>query len=191
MKSRKLSAIFRGAGRSPWIVSVVVVSAAVPILFGTVRAAIPNGNTITGCYALSGGGLRVIDHPGTPDCRADEHLLQWSVTGPAGPTGPTGPTGATGATGATGPAGADGVSGYVVPPPVTKAIPKLTQDAVEVICPGATKPLGGGFSLEDPQYLDAYASYPDGSKWVVGVRNSANSGNPLDAKAWAVCALVS
>jgi hypothetical protein len=85
-------------------------------LAGVAYATIPNDATIHGCYARSGGSLRVIDASVT-NCKSGETSLDWNVQGPTGPTGPTGPQGATGATGPQGttgpqgPAGAQGAQG--------------------------------------------------------------------------------
>jgi Collagen triple helix repeat (20 copies) len=89
---------------------------------GVVYATIPSGNVVYGCYAKSGGALRVIDSSVT-GCKAGETALAWNVQGPVGPVGPKGdkgdpgpvgpqgPAGPIGATGATGPAGPAGASG--------------------------------------------------------------------------------
>ena len=80
-------------------------------------ATIPDSSgTIHGCYAKSGGSLRVIDATVT-GCKSGETSLDWNVQGqpgpqgPEGPAGPQGPTGPQGAIGATGPAGPEGPAG--------------------------------------------------------------------------------
>ena len=51
-------------------------------------ATIPDsGGTIHGCYAKSGGSLRVID-AGVTNCKSTETSLDWNVQGQQGPQGP-------------------------------------------------------------------------------------------------------
>ncbi|MFZ1881412.1 MAG: collagen-like protein [Gaiellaceae bacterium] len=79
-------------------------------LAGVAYATIPNDGTIHGCYARSGGSLRVIDASVT-NCKSTETSLDWNVQGPTGPTGATGPQGAPGATGPQGAPGPQGPAG--------------------------------------------------------------------------------
>ena len=61
---------------------------------GVAVAAIPGPNgTVTGCYARSGGQLRVIDAEAGRVCTRQENTLTWSQRGPIGPTGPAGAAG--------------------------------------------------------------------------------------------------
>ena len=54
---------------------------------GVAYATIPGSDgVIRGCYAKSGGTLRVIDASVT-NCKASETALNWNVGGPAGPPG--------------------------------------------------------------------------------------------------------
>jgi len=69
---------------------------------------------IHGCYAKSGGTLRVID-AGVTSCKSSETSLDWNVQGPAGPAGPEGPAGAVGPAGPQGPAGPGGPQGATGP----------------------------------------------------------------------------
>lgn len=76
---------------------------------------------ITGCVAVNGGVLRVVESP--QSCAAAERAITWDregKVGPAGSAGPVGPAGRDGrdgkdgrdgATGALGPAGRDGKDG--------------------------------------------------------------------------------
>jgi hypothetical protein len=60
---------------------------------GIAYAQIPDpSGVIHGCYAKSGGALRVIDNSVT-NCKSTETSLNWNQTGPAGPAGPAGPQG--------------------------------------------------------------------------------------------------
>jgi len=89
----------------------VVATGALLVAGGIAYATIPDGNgTIHGCYAKSGGSLRVID-AGVTNCKSTETSLNWNVQGQPGPQGPVGPTGPTGATGPQGPQGVQGSQG--------------------------------------------------------------------------------
>jgi collagen triple helix repeat protein len=103
---------------------------------GVAYATIPDGTgLIHGCYAKSGGALRVIDGSVT-NCKTGETSLNWNqagqpgppgvqgpkgdkgdpgLQGPKGDTGPAGPQGARGDTGATGPQGPQGDTGATGP----------------------------------------------------------------------------
>lgn len=75
---------------------VGVVAAAVLLAGGIAYATIPDGNgVIHGCYAKSGGSLRVID-AGVTNCKSTETSLDWNVQGQQGPQGPAGPQGPSG-----------------------------------------------------------------------------------------------
>ncbi|MDX6684838.1 MAG: hypothetical protein QOF86_966 [Baekduia sp.] len=95
-------------------------------------ATIPSADgTIHGCYATSGGGLRVV--AAGHACTKHEKTLAWNEKGPAGargatgatgaagpqgtagPQGPAGPEGPAGAAGSQGPAGSDGAAGATGP----------------------------------------------------------------------------
>jgi len=87
---------------------------------GIAYATIPNDGVIHGCYAKSGGSLRVIDANVT-NCKASETSLNWNTQGPTGergsigPVGPTGPAGPQGSQGPAGERGATGPAGAVGP----------------------------------------------------------------------------
>lgn len=74
------------------------------------HADIPHNGIVTGCYAKSGGTVRVIDSTVT-NCSSKEVRLDWYVQGVPGPQGPIGPAGPIGPMGQPGPAGAPGASG--------------------------------------------------------------------------------
>src|SRR3954447_26446105 len=88
---------------------------------GGAYATIPSSDgSIHGCYAKSGGALRVVDASVT-GCKSGETSLNWNAAGapgpagPAGPAGPVGPAGGLGPVGPVGPAGAAGADGHVGP----------------------------------------------------------------------------
>jgi hypothetical protein len=73
-------------------------------------ATIPDSSgVIHGCYAKSGGALRVIDASVT-NCKSGETALPWNASGPAGPSGPGGASGPSGPSGASGPSGPAGTT---------------------------------------------------------------------------------
>lgn len=85
-----------------WLLATV---AAVGVA-GTAYATIPGGDgVIHGCYAKSGGALRVIDASVT-NCKSGETSLDWTQRGIPGPAGPQGQKGEPGEPGPPGPAGA-------------------------------------------------------------------------------------
>jgi hypothetical protein len=103
------------------LVSIAGGGIAALLMAGIAYATIPDGGgAIHGCYARSGGSLRVIDASVT-NCKSGETSLDWSVRGPqglqgpAGATGPQGPAGQQGAQGSAGPQGPQGATGPAGP----------------------------------------------------------------------------
>jgi len=91
--------------------TVLVLTAGALLLGGGIAyASIPNSGAIHGCYAKSGGALRVID-AGVTNCAKTETSLNWNNGGPQGPAGPSGPQGPQGTTGPQGPQGPTGPQG--------------------------------------------------------------------------------
>src|SRR4051812_22888961 len=89
-------------------VVLVAVVAAIAVGTGVATGAIPGGEgTITGCYKVKGGAVRVIDAESGATCSSDEVKLSWSQKGPAGPAGAAGPKGDKGDPGPAGSAGCD------------------------------------------------------------------------------------
>jgi hypothetical protein len=74
---------------------VPAVLAMLALSAGLVTASIPNSLTgvISGCYAKSGGTLRVIDAQAGETCKKGELSVWWNQTGPPGPTGAPGEQG--------------------------------------------------------------------------------------------------
>jgi Collagen triple helix repeat (20 copies) len=96
-------------------VVLAVVAAVLAAAAGVAYAQIPDGGgVIHGCYAKSGGALRVIDGSVT-NCKSTETSLNWNQMGPQGPVGPQGPMGPTGPTGPAGPTGPQGPKGDTGP----------------------------------------------------------------------------
>ncbi|HXE94540.1 MAG TPA: hypothetical protein VN544_12130 [Gaiellaceae bacterium] len=104
-------------GRRRIPAALAIAAGVLLVLAGVAYATIPDSSgAIHGCYARSGGSLRVIDATVT-NCKAGETSLDWNVQGqqgpqgPNGPAGPAGPQGPQGTTGSQGPAGPQGPSG--------------------------------------------------------------------------------
>ena len=112
-------------------------------------SAIPDGNTIHGCYKNDTGVLRVIDPSAGDACKSkSETAFNWSQTGTQGLQGIQGPQGAQGATGSAGP---DGVSDYqIVSGTATTASDTLYKTGLATAtapCPSGTAATGEGFDL--------------------------------------------
>ena len=90
----------------------VIVGLAVCLVGGSIAfATIPGGDgVIHGCYAKSGGGLRVIDASVT-NCGKNETALDWNVQGPKGDKGDQGVKGDKGDQGIQGIQGVQGNQG--------------------------------------------------------------------------------
>jgi hypothetical protein len=131
----------------------VAVVAAVGIVAGfggrLAWAAIPDGNTIHGCYKNDSGVLRVIDPSVGDACSAkSETALDWSQTGQQGIPGVQGIRGQQGGTGADGP---DGVSGYEIESATATtafdSFLNMNDARVSAECPSGTTATGVGFDL--------------------------------------------
>src|ERR1043165_3918851 len=91
-------------GRKP-VALFTVAAAALLVAVGVAYATIPDGTgVIHGCYAKSGGSMRVIDASVT-NCAKTETSLNWNVQGPQGAQGPQGPAGTQGPPGPQGSTG--------------------------------------------------------------------------------------
>ena len=134
------------------------------VAVGIAYAAIPDGNTINGCYGKAGGVLRVTDTAKNQKCSSQfEVPISWNQQGPKGDTGAPGEKGAQGIPGQQGP---PGVSGRVV----------VTADyqsggGVVAQCPQGTVVLGGGYNGAEVVFsgpVEAFAAgLTPGSGWVV------------------------
>jgi len=100
------------SGRRLGLAGIGVVLAV--IAGGAAYATIPNNGVISGCYAKSGGTLRVIDSS-TGSCSSKETSVNWNVQGPAGTQGPAGPPGVQGVQGPKGAPGTNGADGGAGP----------------------------------------------------------------------------
>ncbi len=109
-----------------WISAVLVLGVAVFSLISWTLAQAA-GETITVCVKKGGTMYMVGEGFKRADCKDNDQLLSWNVTGPQGiqglqgvpgaigPAGPQGPTGITGASGAQGPTGPQGPQGLQGP----------------------------------------------------------------------------
>ena len=87
--------------------------------------------------------------------------------GPVGPPGPTGPVGPIGATGAPGPEGPPGVTDYSTHVNNSGNRSTTRVKEVQVNCPSATKPIGGGgeVSPSDNEGVGLVIDIPRGNGW--------------------------
>lgn len=97
---------------------------------GLAVAAIPEGDTLTGCYDVRyrTGNLRIIDAAKT--CLAGETRITWNQAGQPGPTGPQGPAGPDGAQGPQGPQGPQGIQGPQGPQGIQGPQPSITAGSI-------------------------------------------------------------
>jgi hypothetical protein len=110
-------------------------------------------------------------------------------TGPAGPAGPAGPRGANGATGSTGTSNGGGLVGYQAIESVEpERVRARTTVELRVDCPDGTAPLSGGWERVSGPAPVVLADHPDGSGWVVKVRNPSR--RAIEIVGHAVCAAV-
>jgi hypothetical protein len=126
-----------------WLLGAIALAA----FAGTAYATIPGGDgVIHGCFAKSGGTLRVIDASVTT-CKAGETSLAWSQRGLPGPKGDPGEPGPPGPQGEQGEPGAPGgLAGYEVLVAETEenlTTPKLAN----VQCPTGKLAVGGGATV--------------------------------------------
>ena len=181
---------------------------------GAALATIPDGGTISACYAKGTGALRVIDAP-SAQCKGFESPLSWNQTplqGPSGAAGPQGPKGdqgdqgpqgvkgSTGDAGAAGPAGPQGPEG----PPGDPGYMKIstasydvgwTEDlTLDALCPPGMKGTGGGYVANDNVTIETsqpHLTWNDGgwdiNGWVVEGVGGPYLGTFRNFKAVAVC----
>jgi hypothetical protein len=167
-----------------WLLGGAVATVA---LAGTAYATIPAGDgLIHGCYAKSGGTLRVIDASVT-NCKSGESALNWSQQGVPGPQGPTGPKGDPGATGPQGPQGEPGAAGGLAGQELVRAQSGETSDRFKQViadCPAGKLAVGGGAEVRnvDGSHVSIPEVVLDGSfpanvgRWV----GQAHAATPTD-----------
>ena len=104
MESNKVKTAFIGRPARV-IASSALVVGVVGGGFAAASLAFASTSTSSTLIACEGheGSLRLVSS--ASDCRHNERVVQWNVTGPTGPQGLTGPQGPTGPKGPTGPAG--------------------------------------------------------------------------------------
>jgi hypothetical protein len=131
------------------ILAVLVVVAA-----GIAYAAIPGGDgTISGCYKMSDGTLRVIDAEAGQTCKSSEKPITWSQTGPPGPPGES-------------VTWRQVFSNTTIQPGVT---------GTGVVCPAGFLAVGGGWNFNAPgvhiQVWKSIQSTSSVNVWEFGFRN--------------------
>lgn len=140
------------------------IAAVLATLGGAAYAAIPDGNTIHGCYKEDYGQLRVIEVSG--DCGPSELAISWNQQGPPGLPGRDGEDGRDGVDGVDGADGRDGVDG---------------EDGVDGR-DGAAGPSTATFGTAQGSIL---GGFPEGERrWVGAVSKTVPAGS------WAVTATV-
>jgi hypothetical protein len=129
-----------------WLLGAVATVA----LAGTAYATIPaEDGVIHGCYAKSGGTLRVIDASVTT-CKSGETALSWSQHGVPGPTGDPGEQGEPGAPG--------GLAGYVRT--FTQSDETSVNSKTQTVpCPSGKVPVGGGARVD--RVTGSFISVPE------------------------------
>ncbi len=192
---------------------IMVAFAAVAIVVGLVVTVVyAQGGTITACVNNENGNARIVASSG--DCRNPEHVVQWSVMGPAGPRGPAGPMGPMGPAGPTGPIGQPGPMGSIGPAGPTGPAGPAGVSGYEVVstdhvvpaggflessalCPVGKHVLGGGalVILEGAvnhhtvlqQSSPGTVGAPSQDNWMVAIQNNDTSTHTI--RIYAICAL--
>jgi hypothetical protein len=127
-----------------WLLAVAAVAA----FAGTAYATIPGGDgTIHGCYAKSGGTLRVIDASVTT-CKSGETALDWNQHGQPGPKGDPGEPGPAGPQGEQGEPGTPGAVAGRERVLAQSGVPSSRDhQEASVRCPAGKVPVGGGANI--------------------------------------------
>ena len=129
------------------------------VVAGVAYATIPDSSgAIHGCYARSGGSLRVIDATVT-NCKSGETSLDWNVQGQQGPQGPNGPAGPVGPQGPQGPSGSQGPVGPQGPSGLSHGY-LASSNQVPVAEFPAFSNVGSIASVPDGTYIDLGADLP-------------------------------
>jgi hypothetical protein len=183
------------------VIRALILAAALAVAagIGVASATIPSsGGKIFGCYAKSGGALRVVQTG--QKCKGAEQSLFWNQEGPKGDpgapgargaTGPAGPKGATGPAGPRGPAGASGTGlGKITPRSVVLAIGAGLHQ-VDSPCKPGEHAVGGAFSAgrvgdENIRVTESAPSDPALTGWSADFVNE--TGDLQDAEVTALCA---
>jgi hypothetical protein len=163
---------------------VVVLGVAATIAAAVSWGAIPDGDTIHGCFKNDTGALRVIDTGSGVSCNPkSETALDWAQTGTQGIQGSQGQQGPQGSTG---PAGADGVSGYQVVAQTTTTYDQGggIDGALDLVqCPDGTAVTGGGFDLPPSADVAVGSNSAFSTGWRVEVFGAAG----VTFTAYAIC----
>lgn len=139
--------------RKRLVVAAAAVGAALLVAGGVAYATIPDSSgVIHGCYARSGGSLRVIDATVT-NCKSTETSLDWNAQGPQGPQGPAGPTGPTGPQGPQGPQGLTGPQGAAGPQGPSGLSHGYVATGKGVALGSVYTPVASAIQLPDGTYL--------------------------------------
>jgi hypothetical protein len=179
--------------RSPkfWVAGAIATVA----LAATAYANIPDRQGVVhGCFAKSGGTLRVIDASVT-NCKSGETALSWNQQGVPGPKGDAGEPGPPGPQGAQGEPGAPGgLAGYVRFFTQSDENSVFTKTQV-ANCPSGKVPVGGGgridrinASFTDVPEVALGQSEPTATGWRVEAHEVVPTDLPWVVSAYVVCA---
>jgi hypothetical protein len=158
-------------------------------LAGTAYATIPGGDGIIhGCYAKSGGTLRVIDASVTK-CKDGETSLDWSQQGLPGPKGDPGAPGPAGPQGEPGLPGAPGgLAGYEFEFAKSAQNSNTFRDVL-ADCPNGKRAVGGGATVVPREVEVALDSTgPAGEGWAASAHEVIPTDVPWTLTLNFVCA---
>lgn len=149
--------------------ALLILAALLAVAGGIAYAAIPGSDgTISGCYKLSDGTLRVIDAEAGATCKSSEKPITWSQTGPPGEDA--------------GPVRIATVS-------QSTSIPAASISGIDVVCPPEMMAVSGGYNFNTPgAHIVVWKSLQSPSSnrvWEVGFRN--DDGNAWLVTAFALC----
>jgi hypothetical protein len=176
----------RGAAPARLAIALAVVLA-LSVGIGVSSGAIPSGGgKIYGCFAKSGGAVRVIDKAKQQKCKSNEQKLNWNQQGQKGDTGPQGAKGPKGDPGPTGNAAA--LKARAVRESTTIAAGDTFR--FDIRCAPGEVASGGGVSPNGEiarVLFDGAILAADGTPvgWSAGFRNP--SGTPQFIEAQAIC----
>jgi hypothetical protein len=173
-----------------WLLGTVATAA----LAGTAYATIPAGDgAIHGCYAKSGGTLRVVDASVT-NCTAGETALDWSQQGQPGPKGDPGAPGPAGPQGTQGEPGTPGAVAGRERVFAQSGVPSSSDhQEASVNCPAGKVPVGGGANIARERGGNAglkvvlSASQTIGDGWFATAEESAPIDEPWVLHVSVIC----
>jgi hypothetical protein len=175
-----------------WNRRVTTIAAALAVTLasvGVAAATIPDGGgTISACYKVKNGVVRVIDTSKTPSCAAGENGISWNQQGAPGAPGAAGPQGPQGGAGPAGAPGSSGITGYEVIT-VQLQVPNLADRQLVAWCSPGKRVISGGFRSNDGNALVITRSHSFGTGWEVYFHNG-DLFTPHTGMAYAICGVI-